>query len=136
MNTTDMKKTFAILLTAAALFCACDQDFVISPAISFFSDKPAVQGDSAIFRVASAYLPEDTQVRIPVTFGGSAVQGVDYKASSDHFMLGGEEPLDSIIIWTLNTGSGKDLSLSLVLPEGYEPGKYMTSQYTLQEQHQ
>lgn len=126
----DMKKAFIILM-AAAVFAACNKELTVTPAISFFPNSPEVAADSAIFRVAAAFLPKGTEVNIPVRFGGDAVKGVDYRVSAENFVLGGETPSDVIIVWHLQKETGKELNLSLVLPEGFEFGKYSTASYTL-----
>ena len=57
----------------------------------------------------------------------------DYTISGDRFVFGGENPVDSIVVTTLKLGTGRTLSLSVDVPEGYAAGKYLTSEYTLQD---
>lgn len=128
---TDMKKLLIILAIASAAMTACEEKYTVNPAISFFSRKPEMKGDTAVFRIATLFFTSDNPVTVPVTFGGTAVKGTDFKVSSESFIIGGEEPLDSIEVYTLIPDSGKDLTLSLVCPEGFDLGKYATSGYDL-----
>ncbi len=126
-----MKKLIHTIILAAA-FSACSDEILPAPALSFFSDKPEILDETAIFRLAVANMPAGSEYRFPVTFGGTAESGIDYEASSDAFVFGGENPVDSIVVKTLKFGTGKTVSMTVEQPEGMEGGKYMTSEYTLQ----
>ncbi len=126
-----MKKLIYTIILAAA-FSACSKDITLTPAISLFGEAPELTETTAIFRLAVANMPDSTERRFPVTFGGTAERGIDYEASSDAFIFGGESPVDSIVISTLVFGTGRTVSLSLNVPEKMEGGKYLTSEYTLQ----
>lgn len=127
-----MKRIIYILLIAAT-FSACQKELPLNPAVSFFGATPEIQGETAIFRLAYANITDSTETVFPVTFGGTAEAGIDYTASGDRFVFGGENPISSIEVTTLKLGTDKTLSLTVQLPEGYAAGKYTTSEYTLQD---
>lgn len=128
-----MKRYILSLLIAAAAFISCSDEIALTPAVSFFAETPEVKEDIAIFRLATAFMTDSTERVFPVTFGGSAEPGVDYTASADAFVLGGESPVDSIIVTTLKFGTEKDVILTVELPEGVDGGRYLTSGYTIQD---
>ena len=129
-----MKRIITIILTAAALLTSCQDEMLLQPAASLFSSKPEMTDTTAIFRLAVANIKAgENAITFPITFGGSAERGVDYTVSDDAFVFGGESPVDSIVVKTLNLGSEKTLSLTVGLPDGFEGGKYLTSEYTLHE---
>lgn len=128
-----MKKITGILIIAAGILCACSSDISLDPAVSLFAPKPEVYDETAIFRIASMGIDSASAQTIPVIFGGSAERDADYTVSADAFVLGGENPVDSIVVTTLKLGTGKDLTMTLVLPSGIGEGKYVTSGFTLQD---
>ena len=130
-----MKNKIYILTAAIAFICAaCSTNETISQsAVSFVSDAPTVQADSAIFRIVSRGITSDTGITIPVIFSGTAEKGTDFTTSRESFIIGGESPVDSIVVRTLLLGTEKTLSLSLDLPEGIESGHNMSSGFTLQD---
>ncbi len=128
-----MKKFICIVIILAEIFSACSEDISMKPAMSLFSDRPEVLDETAIFRLAAANIAEGTELRIPVTFGGTAERGIDYEASGDEFIFGGEAPVDAIVVTTLKFGTGKTVSMSVALPEDVAGGKYLKSEFTLQE---
>lgn len=128
-----MKKIIAIITIIAAL-AACSDELTLEPAASLFSTKPEILDETAIFRLAVANVTDSAQtITFPVTFGGTAERNVDYTASADAFVFGGENPVDSIVITTLQLGTDRTLSLTVSLPDNFEGGKYLTSEYTLQD---
>ncbi len=128
----DMKRILHIIIMAAA-FSACSDSLPLNPAMSLFSDKPVVSDDTAIFRLAVINMPEGAERRFPVTFGGTAERGTDYEVSADAFVFGGENPIDSIVVTTLKFGTEKTVSMTVELPEDMESGKYLSSEFTLQD---
>ncbi len=127
-----MKKILYMIILAAA-FSACSDSISLNPAMSLFSDRPEVSDETAIFRLAVINMPEGAERRFPVTFGGTAERGTDYEVSSDAFVFGGENPVDSIVVTTLKFGTEKTVSITVELPEGMESGKYLSSEFTLQD---
>jgi len=128
-----MKRFFYILAIAFA-FIACNDELSLNQAASLFSSKPEISDDVAVFRLAVANVTDSTQaITFPVTFGGTAERDTDYSASGDAFVFGGENPSDSIVITTLKLGTGKTLSLTVNLPDGFEAGRFLTAEYTLQD---
>jgi len=126
-------KRIIYTLIIAVLSAACQKELPMEPAISFFAAKPEILAETAVFRLAFANITDSTERVFPVTFGGTAELGTDYTASSDRFVFGGENPIDSITVTTLKLGTDKTLSLTVEVPEGYAAGKYTTSEYTLQD---
>ncbi len=126
-----MKRILYTIILAAA-FSACSE-IAMTPALSLYSNKPEVLEETAIFRMAALYLPEDAEYRVPVTFGGTAERGIDYEVSADAFVFGGENPVDSIVVTTLKFSTGKTVSMSVAIPEGMESGHHLSAEYTLQE---
>lgn len=129
-----MKRILTILSLAAAFLTACQEESLLSPAASLFSPTPELTDTTAIFRLAVANIKAgDKAVTFPVHFEGSAERGVDYTVSADAFVFGGESPVDSIVVTTVNRGTEKTLNMTVSLPEGFEAGKYLTSGYKLHD---
>ena len=129
-----MKRILTILSLAAAFLTACQEESLLSPAASLFSPTPELTDTTAIFRLAVANIKAgDKAVTFPVHFEGSAERGVDYTVSADAFVFGGESPVDSIVVTTVNLGTEKTLNMTVSLPEGFEAGKYLTSGYKLHD---
>ena len=128
-----MKGRVLTLIAIAGIFSACSKDISLDPAVSLFAPQPEVYEETAIFRLASMGIDAVSEQSFPVTFGGSAERGVDYTVSGDRFVLGGENPVDSIVVTTLKLGTDKTVSLTVEVPDGIGNGKYMTSEFTLQD---
>ena len=128
-----MKGRLLTLIAFAGIFAACSKDITFDPAVSLFAPQPEVYEETAIFRLASMAIDTTYEQSFPVTFGGSAELGVDYEVSGDRFILGGENPVDSIVVTTLRLGTDKTVSLTVEVPEGIGSGKYLTSEFTLQD---
>ena len=129
-----MKRIFAILSIIMAVLASCQDEISLNPAASLFSAQPEMTDTTAIFRLAVANVTDSTQaISFPVVFGGTAELGIDYKVSADAFVFGGESPVDSIVVTALKLGTDKTISMSVQLPEGFEGGKYLTSEFTLHD---
>ena len=128
-----MKGRLLTLIAFAGIFAACSKDITFDPAVSLFAPQPEVYEETAIFRLASMSVDTTYEQSFPVTFGGSAELGVDYEVSGDRFILGGENPVDSIVVTTLRLGTDKTVSLTVEVPEGIGSGKFLTSEFTLQD---
>ena len=128
-----MKGRLLTLIAIAGLVGACSKDIALDPAVSLFAPQPEIYEETAIFRLASMAIDTTSAQTFPVTFGGSAEMGVDYTVSGDRFVLGGENPVDSIVVTTLKLGTDKTVSLTVEVPDGIGNGKYMTSEFTLQD---
>lgn len=130
----DMNRIITIIMLAAAMLVSCQEEIQLKPAASLFTAEPELTDTTAIFRLAVANVKAaEEPIRFPVKFGGTAEKGIDYTVSSEAFVFGGEEPVDSIVVTTLKLGTEKTLSMSVMLPEGYEAGKYTHSEYKLQD---
>lgn len=128
-----MKGRLLTLIAIAGLVGACSKDIALDPAVSLFAPQPEIYEETAIFRLASMAIDTTSAQTFPVTFGGSAELGVDYTVSGDRFVLGGENPVDSIVVTTLRLGTDKTVSLTVEVPEGIGSGKYLTSEFTIQD---
>ena len=128
-----MKRTLYTLIMIMAAFTACQKELELEPAVSFFRASPEIGDETAIFRLAYANIKDSTERVFPVTFSGTAVEGTDYIVSGNRFVFGGENPIDSIIVTTLQLGTDKTLTLTVEIPDGYASGKYLSSSYTLQD---
>ena len=128
-----MKRTLYTLIMIMAAFTACQKELELEPAVSFFSASPEINEETAIFRLAYANIKDSTERVFPVTFSGTAEEGIDYTVSGKRFVFGGENPIDSIVVTTLRLGTDKTLTLTVGLPDDYASGKYISSSYTLQD---
>lgn len=127
-----MKRIFSAIILAAALFTSCSKEGDFIPGISFLTPRPEILEETAIFRLIGQPFTSADSVKIPVTFGGTAVMGTDYEASADFFTLRADSPADSIVISTKQLGTERTVNLSFQIPEGFTAGKYTTSEFTLQ----
>lgn len=130
-----MKRILYAIITAAVLLAGCSDGMLFNPGISFLTPEPEIFEETAIFRVIGQPFESADSVRIPVVFGGTGRMGTDYEASADHFTISGGSPTDSIVITTKQLGTGRRVSLSLEIPEGFTAGKYVTSEFNLQNKY-
>jgi hypothetical protein len=126
-----MKKFFFAICALAAVATACTPEVETSPAVSFETALPVVAGEVATFTITVADYSGTEAVTIPVTFGGDAVKGTDYEVSAEAFVWGGENPVTTIKVTTLNFDSSKKVSLALEIPEGWMAGNYPMSEMSL-----
>ena len=134
-NNGSMKRIIYALILASVFMASCSDEVSLTPGISFLTPAPEVFEETAIFRVIGQPFSSIDSLKIPVVFGGSAEKGVDYEASADHFTFKGENLTDSIVIFTKKLGTGKKVSLSLQIPEGFTAGKYAMSEFKLQDNY-
>lgn len=130
-----MKRILYTIIAAAAILAGCSDGMPLTPGISFITPTPEIFEETAIFRVIGQPFDSPDSIKVAVTFGGSAEMGVDYVASADHFVFSKESLTDSIVISTKKLGTGRDVSLSLEIPEGFTGGKYVTSGFNLQNKY-
>lgn len=126
-----MKKFLSVLLAVMSAAVACNDDMVLTPGASLATESPIVEDECAIFRIALNNYSAAEAVTFPVTFGGDAVKGEDYSVSTEAFICGGDEPVTEITVTALKFGTGRKMSVSLGLPEGWTGGKYLVSEYEL-----
>ena len=128
-----MKKKLAFMCIAASVFAACtlEDDSANLPSLSFESAVPVAADGTATFKIVTANYTAAEAVTIPVTFTGAAVLDTDYTVSAEAFVIGGEAPVTEITVTALNYGTGKDVTLTLSVPEGWTGGKYIASTFTL-----
>ena len=130
-----MKRIIYTLVLASVFMASCSDEVSLTPGISFLTPDPEILEETAIFRVIGQPFSSIDSLTIPVVFGGSAERGVDYEASADHFTFKGESLTDSIVIFTKKLGTGRKVSLSLQIPEGFTAGKYAMSEFKLQDNY-
>ena len=92
-----MKRIISALIISLAFISSCTDDVALTPGISFLTSEPEVFEETAIFRVIGQPFSSIDSLTIPVVFGGTGVQGVDYDASADHFTFKGDHLTDSIV---------------------------------------
>lgn len=126
-----MKKFLSVLLAVMSAAVACNDDMVLTPGASLATESPIVEDECAIFKIALNNYSVAEAVTFPVTFGGDAVNGEDYSVSAEAFVCGGSEPVTEITVTALKFGTGRKMSVSLGLPEGWTGGKYLVSEYEL-----
>lgn len=129
-----MKKFTAYIAAAILGIASCSNGLDLPQGVSFVSSGPVCTGDeTAVFSIVTQGFDSDTEVIIPVTFGGTAVKGTDYTVSAEAFVCGGNAPVDSIVVTTLALGCGRTVTMSLDLPDGITAGANTTSGFTLHD---
>ena len=107
-----MKKVlFAILAAMTVLFVSCDPDEAVRPTVSFETAVPIMSDGVATIRILVQNYSGEA-VTVPVTFGGTAVEGTDYTVSAEAFVIGGTDPVTEIVITPLTYDSSKTISAS------------------------
>ena len=130
-----MKRIISALIIISALAVSCAKEISLTPGISFLTPSPEIAEETALFRIVGQPFTSVDSLKIPVTFAGTAERGTDYEASADYFVLTKESLIDTIVVSTKKLGTGRTLSLSLEIPEGFVAGKYPTSEFTLQDKY-
>ena len=126
-----MKKVlFAILAAMTVLFVSCDPDEAVRPTVSFETAVPIMSDGVATIRISVQNYSGEA-VTVPVTFGGTAVEGTDYTVSAEAFVIGGTDPVTEIVITPLTYDSSKTISASLTAPDGFVLGQYPVIQYNM-----
>lgn len=128
-----MKRFISSLIIISSLIVSCSKEISLTPGISFLTAAPEVFEETALFRIVAQPFTEVDTLKIPVSFSGTAQRGTDYEASADYFVLTKESLVDTILVSTKKLGTGRTVSLSLEIPEGFVAGKYPSSEYTLQD---
>ena len=128
-----MKRIISALIIISAFLASCAEEITLTPGISFITPEPEIQEETAIFRIIGQPFSNVDTLKIPVTLGGTAEKGADYELSAEYFTLTKDSLIDSIVVYTKTLGTGKSLSLSLQIPEGFVSGKYTTAEFNLQD---
>lgn len=128
-----MKKIFALMSAVAVVFAACTptEEGAKLPSVSFASAVPVAADGTATFKIVTENYTAAEAVTVPVSFSGDAVLDTDYTVSAEAFVIGGESPVTEIVVTALNYGTGKNVALTLGIPEGWKGGKYTTSTWNL-----
>lgn len=130
-----MNRFISAVILSLTLLSSCSEDIFLTPGISFLTPSPEVYEETAIFRIIGQPFTSADSLKIPVTLGGTAQKGTDYEISSEYFTLSKESLMDSIVVTTKTLGTGKTVSLSLEIPEGFTAGKYPASEFMLQDKY-
>ena len=125
-----MKKIiFAILACCLALAACTKEDS--SPKVSFETALPVTTDDESTLTLKVEGYTAAEPVTIPVTFTSDAIEGTDYEVSAKAFVVGGASPVTKITVKTLKFDSNKKVTATLSVPQGFQPGQYMTNVVTL-----
>ena len=130
-----MKRVISAIIISLAFMASCSEDVELTPGISFLTPQPEIYEETALFRIVAQPFTSADSLTIPVILGGTAQKGVDYEISAEYFTLSKDSLLDTIIVSAKTLGTGKSVSLSLQIPEGFAAGKYTSSEFALQDKY-
>ena len=130
-----MKRIISALIILTAFLASCSKEISLTPGISFLTPEPEIYEETAIFRIIAQPFSSADSLKIPVVLGGTAQKGTDYEVSAEYFCLSKDSLTDSIVVSTNSLGTGKTVSLSLQIPDGFTAGKYPTSEFKLQDKY-
>ena len=131
----NMKRIISALIIATALMMSCTEDVELKSGVSFLTPEPEIYEETAIFQIIAQPFTSVNSLRIPVTLGGTAQKGTNFEISSEYFTLSKDSLLDTIVVSTKVLGTGKTLSLSLNIPEGFTAGRHVESGFKLQDKY-
>lgn len=126
-----MKRIIFAFCALVGIATACTTEDQVLPAVSFETAIPVSAGEVTTFTITASDYTGTDAVTIPVTFGGDAVKGTDYQVSAEAFVWGGENPVTSIKVTTLNFDNSKKVSLTLQAPTGWKLGDFPMSEASL-----
>lgn len=129
-----MKRILSVLLTLPLLLSACSKDDSGSstPTISFERQAQSLPNGSTNIRLQVTGLDASSQEYIINLRREGTAAETDYELSSDHFVIGGSNPVTTIQITSKNFGSeSKNLVLTLVPPQGISLGANPSMTITL-----
>lgn len=127
-------KTHIIISAACALCLAScydsSTDVATAPAHSLSFTQPAFflpsQGSVAV--VAKLTQPADRNISVPVNFGGTAEEGVDYTADKKEIDISAGQLADTIYLKSLGTVKRRQIDLQIAqAPDGYDFGFYRST---------
>lgn len=97
-----MKKLFSfVALFAAAVFTACNSADDTTFKVSFESASYSLTTGDVTVRITAVNAPEGV-TEVPVVFGGTAKMDEDYTVSAQKYVVGGSEPVMSIMVTAKN----------------------------------
>lgn len=129
-----MKRILSVLLTLPLLLSACSKDDSGSstPTISFERQAQLLPDGSTSIRLQVTGLNASSEEYIVNLKRSGTAAETDYELSSDHFVIGGSNPVTTIQITSKNYGSeSKNLVLTLVPPQGISLGANPSMTITL-----
>lgn len=129
-----MKRILSVLLTLPLLLSACSKDDSGSstPTISFERQAQSLPNGSTNIRLQVTGLDASSpEYIINLQRSGTAAE-TEYELSSDHFVIGGSNPVTTIQITSKNFGTeSKNLVLTLLPPQGISLGANPSMTITL-----
>ena len=129
-----MKRILSVLLTLPLLLSACSKDDSgpSTPTISFERQAQSLPDGSTSIRLQVTGLNASSEEYIVNLKRSGTAAETDYELSSDHFVIGGSNPVTTIQITSKNYGSeSKNLVLTLVPPQGISLGANPSMTITL-----
>lgn len=129
-----MKRILSVLLTLPLLLSACSKDDSgpSTPTISFERQAQSLPDGSTSIRLQVTGLNASSEEYIVNLKRSGTAAETEYELSSDHFVIGGSNPVTTIQITSKNYGSeSKNLVLTLVPPQGISLGANPSMTITL-----
>lgn len=135
-----MKRIFSLLLALPLLMSACSNDDSEAKIATISFERQALllpDGSTDInLQVTGMDAASAQEYIIDLQFSGTAAED-DYELSSDHFVVGGNNPITTIKITTKNFDTkSKNLIIKLVPPKGFVLGANPETTVTLGAQEQ
>ena len=121
------------MMAAMTVFMvSCEPDNTVEiPTVSFAVQPVNTDGVFTLTLMTTGYNGTDP-VTVPLTFSGTAEEGVDYFVSDEAFVVGGLEPVTTITVRATSAeAEGKDVTVSLEAPEGFVLGRMPSVTFTL-----
>lgn len=134
-----MKRIFSLLLALPLLMSACSNDDSEAKIATISFERQALllpDGSTDInLQVTGMDAASAQEYIIDLQFSGTAAED-DYELSSDHFVVGGNNPITTIKITTKNFDTKSKNLIKLVPPKGFVLGANPTTTVTLGAQEQ
>lgn len=112
--------TFVAAAAAAVTISSCQKDD--KPTVEFAKSLYTVYEKGSVEVFVTTNEPASSSVTVPIVFSGDAEAGKEYEASAQSVTIAAGETSGSITITNLALTEGKQISLSLTAPAGYDLG--------------
>ena len=135
-----MKKVLFMLLALPLFMAACSDDELEATIATISFDKRAQtlpDGSTDIKLVVSGLdASSNREYVVDLKCSGTATES-EYELSSDHFVIGGANPVTTITVTSLNySGKSKNLDIVLVAPKNFNLGENPVTTITMASQEQ
>lgn len=135
-----MKKVLFMLLALPLFMAACSDDELEATIATISFDKRAQtlpDGSTDIKLVVSGLdASSNREYVVDLKCSGTATES-EYELSSDHFVIGGANPVTTITVTSLNySGKSKNLDIALVAPKNFNLGENPVTTITMASQEQ